>query len=64
MAYLQPTDYSNYGLPAATSADWITAATALINSFLPAAGFECHPIQRAAASDQRIEDGALELSAA
>lgn len=33
MAYLQPTDYLNYGLPAATSADWITAATALINSF-------------------------------
>jgi len=33
MAYLEPTDYPNYGLPAATSADWITAATALINSF-------------------------------
>jgi len=33
MAYLQPTDYPNYGLPAATSADWVTAATALINSF-------------------------------
>jgi hypothetical protein len=33
MAYLQPTDYSNYGLPAGTTADWITAATALINSF-------------------------------
>ena len=33
MAYLQPADYSNYGLPAATSADWITAATELINSF-------------------------------
>ena len=33
MAYLQPADYPNYGLPAATSADWITAATALINSF-------------------------------
>jgi hypothetical protein len=33
MAYLQPADYANYGLPAATSADWITAATALINSF-------------------------------
>jgi hypothetical protein len=33
MAYLQPADYSNYGLPASTSADWITAATALINSY-------------------------------
>ncbi len=33
MAYLQPTDYSNYGLPDSTTADWITAATALINSF-------------------------------
>jgi hypothetical protein len=33
MAYLEPADYSNYGLPDSTSADWITAATALINSF-------------------------------
>jgi len=33
MAYLQPADYLNYGLPAATTADWITAATALINSY-------------------------------
>ena len=33
MAYLEPTDYPNYGLPAGTTADWITAATALINSF-------------------------------
>jgi hypothetical protein len=33
MAYLQPADYQNYGLPAGTTADWITAATALINSF-------------------------------
>jgi hypothetical protein len=33
MAYLQPSDYPNYGLPAATTADWITAATALINSY-------------------------------
>ena len=33
MAYLQPADYPNYGLPAGTSADWVTAATALINSF-------------------------------
>ena len=33
MAYLQPADYPNYGLPAGTTADWITAALALINSF-------------------------------
>jgi hypothetical protein len=33
MSYLQPSDYPNYGLPASTSADWITAATALINSY-------------------------------
>jgi len=33
MAYLQPADYPNYGLPAATTADWIKAATALINSY-------------------------------
>ena len=33
MAYLQPTDYPNYGLPLGTTLDWITAATALINSF-------------------------------
>ena len=31
--YLQPTDYPNYGLPPGTTADWITAATALINSY-------------------------------
>ncbi len=33
MAYLQPADYPNYGLPAGTSADWVTAASALINSY-------------------------------
>ena len=33
MAYLLPTDYENYGLPAGTTPDWVTAATALINSF-------------------------------
>jgi hypothetical protein len=32
MGYLQPVDYPNYGLSAGTTADWITAATALINS--------------------------------
>lgn len=33
MPYLQPSDYSNYGLPDSTTADWITVASALINSF-------------------------------
>lgn len=33
MPYLQPAEYSSYGLPDSTSSDWITAATALINSF-------------------------------
>ena len=33
MAYLEPAEYANYGLPAGTTADWITAATALINSY-------------------------------
>jgi hypothetical protein len=33
MAYLEPADYSNYGLPDSTSADWITSASALINTF-------------------------------
>ena len=33
MAYLEPADYPNYGLPDGTTTDWITAASALINSF-------------------------------
>ena len=33
MAYLLPADYGNYGLPAGTTPDWVTAATALINSY-------------------------------
>jgi len=33
MAYLQPADYGNYGLPAGTTPDWVAAATALINSY-------------------------------
>lgn len=33
MAYLLPADYENYGLPAGTTPDWVTAGTALINSF-------------------------------
>jgi hypothetical protein len=33
MPYLDPADYENFGLPTSTSADWITAATALVNSY-------------------------------
>ena len=33
MPYLLPADYGNYGLPAGTTPDWVTAATALINSY-------------------------------
>ena len=33
MAYLLPAQYESYGLPAGTTPDWVTAATALINSF-------------------------------
>jgi len=33
MSYLEPAEYSNYGLPDSTSPDWIAAATSLINSF-------------------------------
>ena len=33
MPYLQPADYSSYGLPDGTSSDWVTSATALITSF-------------------------------
>jgi len=33
MAYLLPADFGNYGLPAGTTPDWVTAATALINSY-------------------------------
>jgi hypothetical protein len=32
MPYLEPADYANFGLPDGTSADWIAAATALINN--------------------------------
>lgn len=33
MGYLQPTDYENYGLPESTSDDWVTVASAMINSY-------------------------------
>jgi len=33
MGYLQPMDYENYGLPESTTDDWITVASAMINSY-------------------------------
>lgn len=33
MAYLQPTDYENFGLASDTTDDWIMAASALIDSY-------------------------------
>lgn len=33
MAYLLPAEYGDYGLPAGTTPDWVTAATALIDAF-------------------------------
>ncbi len=33
MVYLLPGDYGNFGLPAGTTPDWVTGASALINSF-------------------------------
>ena len=33
MAYLLPAQYASYGLPAGTTPDWVTLATALINSY-------------------------------
>jgi hypothetical protein len=32
MGYLLPSDYTNYGLPAATTEDWVTVASAMIDS--------------------------------
>jgi hypothetical protein len=33
MGYLQPTDYINFGLDPATTDDWVTAASALMDSY-------------------------------
>jgi hypothetical protein len=33
MAYLEPAEYPSYGLPVGTTTDWVTTATALINSY-------------------------------
>ena len=51
MAYLEPADYPNYGLPAGTTANWITAATALINSYCRRPD-ERNPVHRAPACDR------------
>lgn len=32
MGYLLPSDYTNYGLPASTTEDWVTVASAMMNS--------------------------------
>ena len=64
MAYLEPADYPNYGLPAGTTADWITAATALINSYCRRPDLNVIQYTRTAARDSGIADGAAELSAA
>ena len=54
MAYLQPADYPNYGLPDGTSADWITAATALINSYCRRPDLNVIAVHGAPAPHQRI----------
>ena len=64
MGYLEPAEYPNYGLPVGTTADWVTAATALINSYLPATRFEHHSVHGAAAGGERIAHRDAELSAA
>ena len=64
MAYLQPADYPNYGLPAGTTADWITAATALINSYCRRPDLNVIQYTERLRHDQRLADGAAELSAA
>ena len=63
MAYLQPADYPNYGLPAATTADWITAATALINSYCRRPDLNVIQYTERLRLVARRADGALELSA-
>ena len=64
MAYLEPADYPNYGLPAGTTADWITAATALINSYCRRPDLNVIQYTERLRRDQRSADGAAELSAA
>jgi len=33
MVYLEPAEYPNFGLAVGTTADWVTTASALINSY-------------------------------
>ena len=64
MAYLQPADYPNYGLPAGTTADWITAATALINSYCRRPDLNVIQYTERLRLTSGVADGAAELSAA
>ena len=64
MAYLEPADYPNYGLPAGTTADWITAATALINSYCRRPDLNVMQYTERLRVDGGARDGAAELSAA
>ena len=63
MAYLQPADYPNYGLPAGTTADWITAATALINSYCRRPDLNVIQYTERLRVTSGCADGAAELSA-
>ena len=62
MAYLQPADYPNYGLPAGTTADWITAATALINSYCRRPDLNVIQYTERLRLAERSADGVAELS--
>ena len=64
MAYLQPADYPNYGLPDGTTADWITAATALINSYCRRPDLNVIQYTERLRLVSGRADGAAELSAA
>ena len=64
MAYLEPADYPNYGLPAGTTADWITAATALINSYCRRPDLNVIQYTERLRVTSGSADGAAELSAA
>jgi len=54
MPYLEPADYSSYGLPDSTSCDWVTAATALINNFCRRPDLKYCSVFRAPAGHQRV----------
>ena len=62
MGYLQPTDYVNFGLDAATTDDWITAASALIDSYCRRQRSEPNPVCGTPATDRGRADRTPELS--